>query len=320
MTARGEDQSGSGAHTIFPKTVAYTHAIASNFRSIDPGTLCPPLGVLYRRFHRTVSAPGFAGKWADYENCSASAAMDRFVWPPVNQRGASSVNVTNSDQRRSAGKKPHRLRIYPCPANNIISRRTIRCWQPGTTTPTSRRCKNPHVQHPGTRDPGRTAPGTYWLGAVLDSSTDMANSSNNNVWAGMLRKNRSCQHRCVRGPLRELSSNRDFQLTSLLKGARRRNRLGPWAGRCAIVIIGGACPLEPTAMSRLISLLSANLILGLALHAGRFCVGIRRRLVPEQGHRAVQTAMLSLSTSLVPVASCGGYQNVQCQAWAGPCR
>jgi hypothetical protein len=122
--------------------------------------------------------PGVRGDVADYE-------LLRFRSdPPLavvdgNSVGPSGVNVTNPTNDDPAARS-FTLRVY-LSTNNIVSAADtlLATWTYNNVDFSAMQVRQFNVPAPVI--PPGTTPGTYWLGAVLDSGSD-GNFSNNNVW------------------------------------------------------------------------------------------------------------------------------------------
>jgi len=175
MTALWGGQSGSGAYYISEDS-RYTHAIASNSDRSTRGRYARLWESFIDEFTDSVR-PGVRGNVADYELLRfRSDGPLRLA--PGQSAGASSVNVTNPTNDDPL-ERSFTLRIYLSSNNIISSADTLLATWNYNADFSAMQIRTFNIPAPVI--PAGTAPGTYWLGAVLDSSTD-GNSSNNNVW------------------------------------------------------------------------------------------------------------------------------------------
>jgi hypothetical protein len=176
LTALWGGQSGSGAYYI-ENDSRYTHAFASTSDRSSLGRYARLWEAFITEF-RDNMRPGVRGDVADYE-------LLRFRSdPPLavvdgNSVGPSRVNVTNPTNDDPAARS-FTLRVY-LSTNNIVSAADtlLATWTYNNVDFSAMQVRQFNVPAPVI--PPGTTPGTYWLGAVLDSGSD-GNFSNNNVW------------------------------------------------------------------------------------------------------------------------------------------
>ena len=175
MTAVWGGMSGSSAY--FDTSNRRTHAIVSTSNRSTRGRYARIWGNFSTEILDNVR-PGVRGDVADYE-------LLRFRSdPPLRvvdgqSVGPSRVNVTNATNDNPASRS-FTLRVY-LSNNNIISEADtlLATWTYSNVNFSEMEIRQFNI--PAPTIPAGTPPGTYWLGAVLDSSSD-SNPSNNNVW------------------------------------------------------------------------------------------------------------------------------------------
>lgn len=174
MTAMWGGESGSSVYYI-DNDSRYAHGVGSTSNRSSSGRYAKLWGNFIDYFHDTVR-PGTRRDVADWELLRFRTGNPRIVRGRTT--GPSTVYVANATDA-DPPQKQFTLRVYLSDNNNVTSADTLLATFNYTVDFTSMEMRIFNV--PPVNIPANIAPGTYWLGAVIDVAGD-AFPDNNNVW------------------------------------------------------------------------------------------------------------------------------------------